>query len=185
MVYIRRAGQVIPEVIGPIVSKRTGKEKEFSLLEKITKEGNPECPVCGGAVIRPEGEAMYYCTNAACPAQLQEHIEHFASRGAMDIRGIGESMAVTLTKESVVKEGEGFRMVMDVSDIYYIDKEQIAGLEHKGEKSAGNIMAAIEKSKNRHAGEADFCLGHQACRRGDCGNCFRTLPQHSISSGRI
>jgi len=96
-VIIQRAGEVIPEVVGPITSKRTGQEKEFSLLDKLKdKDGNPVCPECGGEVIRPEGEVMYYCSNAACPAQAQQRIEHFASRGAMDIRGIGENLSKTI-----------------------------------------------------------------------------------------
>lgn len=159
IVFIRRAGQVIPEVIGP--AQHTGTEKDFSLLEKVFNEelGRPACPRCKGVVRRPEGEVMYYCDNAACPAQLQERLEHFASRGAMDIRGIGESMAATLLKESIVHDGEGYRVVKDVSDIYYIDKEKLAGLERKGEKSAGNIMAAIEQSKNRSLARLIYALG--------------------------
>ena len=152
-VYIRRAGQVIPEVIGPIVSKRTGAEKEFSLVAKIKKDGKPVCPVCGGNVIRPEGEVMYYCDNAACPAQLQERVEHFASRGAMDIRGLGEKMSATLLKASIVKDNSEFRPLKDVSDIYYIDKDRLAQLEGKGEKSSEKLMKAIVKSKDRPTSE--------------------------------
>ena len=100
-VLIQRAGEVIPEVVEPIKSKRTGKEKEFSLLEKIfnTRKQRPACPVCGAEVIKPEGEVMYYCTNAACPAQVQERLEHFVSRGGMDIRGIGENLSKKLAPD--------------------------------------------------------------------------------------
>jgi DNA ligase (NAD+) len=123
-VIIQRAGEVIPEVVGPIKSKRTGREKEFSLLEKIfdSERQRPACPVCGAEVIKPEGEVMYYCSNAACPAQAQQRIEHFASRGAMDIRGIGESQSAMLLREGLVE---------DVADLYYLKekKEQLLKLE--------------------------------------------------------
>ncbi len=159
IVFVRRAGQVIPEIVGP--AKHTGPEREFSLAEKVydKAKGRAACPVCGGEVIRPEGEVMYYCTNAACPAQLQERLEHFASRGAMDIRGIGESMAATLLKESVIKDGGNYRVAKDVSDIYYIDKDKLAGLERKGEKSAENIMKAIQTSKERPLTRVIYALG--------------------------
>jgi DNA ligase (NAD+) len=119
-VIIQRAGEVIPEVVGPVVSKRTGKEKEFSLLEKLKdKDGNPVCPECGHDIIKPESEVMYYCSNAACPAQAQQRIEHFASKGAMDIRGIGENISATLFNKGLVK---------DAADLYYLKKEQLVDL---------------------------------------------------------
>ena len=104
-VYIQRAGDVIPDVVGPILSKRTGNEKEFSLLDKIysKEKGRPACPVCGGEVVKPEGEVMYYCSNAACPAQVQGRIEFFVSRGAMDIRGIGEKFIEVTAKRRTGK----------------------------------------------------------------------------------
>ncbi|MBI4303468.1 MAG: NAD-dependent DNA ligase LigA [Chloroflexi bacterium] len=151
-VYVQRAGEVIPEVIGPVKSRRTGEEKEFNLLEKIydKEKGRPACPVCGAEVFRPEGEVMYYCSNAACPAQAQARLELFASRGAMDIRGIGESMAATLLREGLVK---------DVADLYYLTKEQLANLERMGEKSATNIINAINNSKNRPLARLIYALG--------------------------
>jgi DNA ligase (NAD+) len=151
-VYIQRAGEVIPEVIGPIVNRRTGGEKEFNLLEKIfdTQKGRSACPVCGSDVFRPEGEVMYYCSNAACPAQVEARLELFTSRGAMDIRGIGESMAATLLREGLVK---------DVGDLYSLTGEQVAQLARMGEKSASNIINAIEKSKNRNLGRVIYGLG--------------------------
>ncbi|GAH75757.1 unnamed protein product, partial [marine sediment metagenome] len=119
-VIIQRAGEVIPEVVAPIKSKRTGQEKEFSLLDKIfdSQKQRPACPVCGAEVVKPEGEVMYYCSNAACPAQVQERLEHFASRGAMNIRGIGESQSAMLLSEGLVK---------DAADLYYLKqkKEQL------------------------------------------------------------
>ncbi|MCH8864389.1 MAG: NAD-dependent DNA ligase LigA [Chloroflexi bacterium] len=165
-VIVQRAGGVIPEIIGPIESKRTGKEKEFSLKEKsreiyrakrgLTKEtktpNNTICPECGTEAIKPEGEVMYYCSNAACPAQAQQRIEHFASRGAMDIRGIGESQSAMLLREGLVK---------DASDLYYLKdkKEQLIKLERMAEKNATNMLEAIEKSKERPLARLIFALG--------------------------
>ena len=152
-VVVRRAGDVIPEVVGP--TKHTKHERNFSLLETI----HGRCPSCDSEVFRIEGEVMYYCTNAACPAQLQEHLQHFASRAAMDIRGIGESMAATLIREKVVRQGDVYRPVQDVGDIYSIDKEKLAALERMGEKSAAKLLAQIENSKDRPLARLLFGLG--------------------------
>ncbi len=151
-VYVQRAGEVIPEVVGPIVSKRTGKEKEFSLLEKIfdSEKQRPACPVCGAEVVKPAGEVMYYCSNAACPAQVQQRMGHFVSRGAMDIRGIGESQSAMLLRGGLVK---------DVADLYSLNKEQLACLERMGDKSAANIIRAINASKERPLARVIFALG--------------------------
>jgi DNA ligase (NAD+) len=151
-VIIQRAGEVIPEVVGPVAGKRTGREKEFSLLEKVfnKEKKRPACPECGGEVVKPEGEVMYYCSNAACPAQAQLRIEHFASKGAMDIRGIGENISATLFTKGLVK---------NAADIYYLTKEQLAELEKMGEKSATNIINAINKSKERPLARVIFGLG--------------------------
>jgi DNA ligase (NAD+) len=158
-VIVRRAGDVIPEVVGPV--KHKGEEREFSLLDFLPKneKGQPSCPSCGQEVFREEGEVMYYCTNAACPAQLQEHLQHFASRAAMDIRGIGVSMAATLIKENVVKNGEGYRPVQDVGDLYSLDEDRLAALERMGKKSASKLIDQIEKSKNRPLSRLLFGLG--------------------------
>ena len=153
-VIIQRAGEVIPEVVGPIKSKRSGQEKEFSLLEKIfdSDKQRPACPVCGAEVIKPEGEVMYYCSNAACPAQVHERLEHFVSRGGMDIRGIGESQSALLLTQGLVK---------DVADLYYLKdkKEQLLELERMAEKSVTNILNAIEKSKDTPLARVIFALG--------------------------
>jgi DNA ligase (NAD+) len=153
-VIVRRAGEVIPEVVGPVKSKRRGKQKEFDLLEKIydRKKKRPACPVCGAEVFKPEGEVMYYCSNAACPAQVQERLEHFASRGGMDIRGIGESNSALLLTEGLVK---------DVSDIYYLKekRDKLLKIERMAEKSVSNILNAIEKSKDRPLARLIFALG--------------------------
>ncbi len=153
-VIVQRAGEVIPEIVGPITSKRSGQEKEFSLLEKLPKnnKGQPACPECGGEVIKPEGEVMYYCANAACPAQAQQRIEHFASRGAMDIRGIGENLSATLFNMGLVR---------DVADLYYLEakKEHLLSLEKMAEKSVANMLDAIDKSKGRPLDRFIFALG--------------------------
>jgi len=151
-VIVQRAGDVIPEVVGPVSSKRTGQEKEYRLLKKLPKneQGKPVCPECGAEVIRPEGEVMYYCSNAACPAQVQQRLEHFVSRAAMDIRGIGESQSAMLLREGLVR---------DVADLYYLKKEQLARLERMGEKSAANIVEAINTSKQRPLARLIFALG--------------------------
>ncbi|MBI2850768.1 MAG: NAD-dependent DNA ligase LigA [Chloroflexi bacterium] len=159
LVYIQRAGEVIPEVIGPTPESRQSPErgKEFSLLEKlreISKEkwqkNQPLCPECGSEVYKPEGEVMYYCSNAACPAQVQARLELFTSRGAMDIRGIGEAMAALLFEKGLVK---------DVADIYSLKKEDLLTLERIGEKSADNLIQAIEGSKNRSLARLIYALG--------------------------
>ncbi len=165
-VIVQRAGGVIPDIIGPIESKRTGKEKEFSLKEKsreIYREkrdlpeenktpGNAICPECGTEAIKPENEVMYYCSNAACPAQVQQRIEHFVSRGAMDIRGIGENLSATLYQNGLVK---------DAADLYYLEekKGRLVDLEKMAEKSVSNILDAIDKSKDTPLGRVIFALG--------------------------
>lgn len=165
-VIVQRAGGVIPEIIGPVESKRTGQETEFSLKEKsrqIYREkrnlpeeskapGNAVCPECGTEAIRPEGEVMYYCSNAACPAQAEQRIEHFVSRGAMDIRGIGKNLSASLYQSGLVK---------DAADLYYLKekKEQLLDLEKMAEKNVGNILDAIDRSKNTPLGRVIFALG--------------------------
>jgi len=129
---------------GPVASKRSGQEKIFIMPS--------HCPVCGAVAIKPEGEVMYYCSNAACPAQVQERLEHFVSRGGMDIRGIGESQSAVLLKEGLVK---------DVADLYYLKdkREQLLKLERMAEKSVNNMLEAIEKSKETPLSRVIFALG--------------------------
>jgi DNA ligase (NAD+) len=141
-VIIQRAGDVIPQVVGPVVSLRTGKEKVYHTPEK--------CPVCGAPVRRREGEVMSYCTNAACPAQAFRLLGHFVSRGAMDIDGIGESLAAALLQAGLVE---------DPADLYFLKKEQLLGLERLAEKSAQNVLDAIERSKQRPLSRVIFALG--------------------------
>jgi DNA ligase (NAD+) len=141
-VIVQRAGDVIPEVVGPVASLRTGKEKHFVMPTK--------CPVCGSEVIKPEDEAMSRCTNMSCPAQIFELVKHFVSRGAMDIEGIGEKLAEALLKAGLIK---------DVGDIYTLEEEKLVGLERMGKKSADNILKAIEESKKRPLSRVIFALG--------------------------
>jgi DNA ligase (NAD+) len=143
-VVIQRAGEVIPEIVEPIVSRRTGKEKIFHMPKT--------CPECGAEVIKPEGEAMHRCTNAACPAQALERIKHFVSRGTMDIEGIGERMSQALFEAGLIK---------DVGDIYSLKekREQLLKMEKLAEKSVDNILNSIEKSKNRSLSRVIFALG--------------------------
>ena len=147
-VIIQRAGDVIPQVIGPVSGKRPKEAAEFSLLDK-TKGA---CPVCGAEVIKPEGEVMYYCPNAACPAQVQQRVEHFAFRGAMDIRGIGEQMSAMLLREGLIR---------DFSDLYYLKdkRDKLLSLDRMAEKSVDNILDAIEKSKRRPLARFIYALG--------------------------
>lgn len=141
-VIVQRAGEVIPQVVGPIVQLRTGEEREFVMPER--------CPACGTPVSRDPGEAAVYCPNAACPAQQIRLIEHFASRGAMDIEGLGEKLAIALYQAGFVR---------NVADIYSLTKEQLVRLEKVGEKTAENLLRSIEASKARPLPNVLFALG--------------------------
>jgi len=131
-VLVVRAGDVIPRVVGPILSERKGNPRKFVMPDK--------CPVCGADVDHPEGEAMSRCTNAACPAQVFERVRHFCSRGAMDIEGIGEVMAQQLTELGLVR---------DIADIYALDAKKLEKVPRTGEKTIANLMRNIEASKSR------------------------------------
>ncbi len=141
-VIVQRAGDVIPQIVGPVTSLRTGAERPFVMPAT--------CPVCGAAVERPEGEVMAYCPNRACPAQAYRLIEHFASRGAMDIEGLGERLARVLVGEA---------LVADPGDLYTLTAEQLAGLERMGAKSAANLVAGIAASKQQPLARLLFALG--------------------------
>ena len=141
-VIVQRAGEVIPEIVGPVVSRRTGKERIFSIPSL--------CPVCGSEVIKPEGEAMHRCTNTACPSQALEKIKHFVGRGAMDIDGVGEKLCQALFEAGLVK---------DVADLYYLTREQVLGLERMADKSVSNMLNSIERSKDRPLARVIFALG--------------------------
>jgi len=139
-VVIQRAGDVIPEVVQVVTSKRTGKEKKFEMPSK--------CPVCGAEVVKEE--AIHRCIGLDCPAQLKGRIRHFASKRAMDIDGLGVKLIEQLVDKGLVK---------DVADIYYIKKEQLVELERMADKSAQNIIDAIEKSKTKPLSKFLYALG--------------------------
>ena len=129
-VVVERAGDVIPYVVKVITEKRTGKEKKFPLPK--------HCPVCRAEVTRQEGEAAYRCSNLSCPARLKESLKFFGSRASMDIEGLGEKLI-----EQLVDRG----LVHDLADLYRLNKEQLASLERMADKSAQNLLEALEKSK--------------------------------------
>jgi DNA ligase (NAD+) len=141
-VLVTRAGDVIPRVVGPIVAERTGKERRFKMPDR--------CPVCGADVDHPPGEAMSRCTNAACPAQVYERVRHFASRGAMDIEGLGDVMAQQLTQLGLVR---------DIADIYKLDAQALARVPRTGTKSVENLLRNIERSKARGLARLLYGLG--------------------------
>jgi len=141
-VLIQKAGDIIPEVVKVIKEDRTGNEREFSMPT--------HCPECGSEVVREEGEAAHRCTGLDCPAQLQRHIEHFVSRGAMNIDGLGPSIIEQMLRR---------KMISCAADIYYIKPEQIADMDKMGEKSAQNLIAAIELTKQNDVSRLIYALG--------------------------
>ncbi|MFP4079633.1 MAG: NAD-dependent DNA ligase LigA [Ectothiorhodospira sp.] len=142
-VIVRRAGDVIPEVMGVVRDRRPADAPEITLPEA--------CPVCGSAIVRPEGEAVARCSGGLfCPAQRREAIKHFASRRALDIDGLGDKLV-----EQLVDRG----LVDHVDDLYRLDAPTLAGLERMGEKSASNLVAALEKSRHTTLARFIFALG--------------------------
>ncbi len=141
-VIVKRAGDVIPQVVGPITSVRNGSER-VPVPPQV-------CPSCGQPVVHPDGEVAYYCVNAACPAQLVRLLEHFVSRGGMEIQGLG-----TQTSAMLVSKG----LVQDVADLYFLRKEDIVTLEGFAEKSAEKLLSAIEESKSRPFARLVAALG--------------------------
>ena len=142
-VYVRRAGDVIPEIVRVLLDRRPPDAKKIRLPKK--------CPVCGSEVIKPEGEAIARCTGGLfCPAQRKESIKHFASRRAMDIEGLGDKLV-----EQLVDKG----LVQDPADLYSLTKEQLVGLERMGEKSAQNLLDALERSKETTLARFLYAIG--------------------------
>jgi len=142
IVLIQKAGEVIPEVVKVIKEKRTGKEMEFVMPS--------QCPVCGAKVFRPEGEVVSRCNSLTCPAQIKERIRHFASRNAMDIEGLGPAII-----DQLVENG----LIINISNLYFLKRYDLISLERMAEKSADNLMNAIEKSKNRSFANLIYGLG--------------------------
>lgn len=129
-VLVQKAGDIIPQVVQVVKDDRDGNEIEFKFPDK--------CPVCSEPTVRLEGEAAVKCINISCPAQIRRGIIHFASRDAMNIEGLGESIVGLLLDNNIIK---------DIADLYYIKKEDVINLERMGEKSAENLIKAIGKSK--------------------------------------
>lgn len=141
-VLVKRAGDVIPYVIGPVVEARSGEEKVY-LPPQV-------CPACGQPVEHLPGEVAWYCVNAACPEQLVRNLEHFVSRSAMDIVGMGIKIV-----EQLIQEG----LLRDVADLYRLKKSDLVGLEGFGEKRAENLLEAIEASKQQPLSRLIAALG--------------------------
>jgi DNA ligase (NAD+) len=141
-VLVKRAGEVIPYIIGPVVDARRGKEKTY--------QPPATCPACGQAVEHFEGEVAWYCVNAACPAQLVRNVEHFVSRGAMDIVGLGIKIVEQLIEAGLVK---------DVADLFTLTKEQLLELEGFADKKAENLLGSLEQAKGRSLNRLIAALG--------------------------
>ncbi|MDP9017597.1 MAG: NAD-dependent DNA ligase LigA [Candidatus Eremiobacteraeota bacterium] len=139
-VTVVRAGDVIPRVVGPVISERKGNLKRFVMPD--------QCPVCGADVDHPEGEAMSRCTNAACAAQVLERVKHFCSRGAMDIEGVGDVLCAALVELGLVKS---------LADVFTLRAEDLQRIPRTGEKTVANVLGNIESSKT--AGLARLLTG--------------------------
>jgi len=148
-VIVRRAGDVIPEVVGPVLDRRIGEPPRFDLLARF-----PVCPVCGSHVVRGEDEAVARCTGGLfCPAQRKQALLHFASRRAMDIEGLGDKLVDQLVDAAIV------RTPADLYKMGLLGMSMLAGLERMGEKSAQNLLAAIERSRNTTLARFVYALG--------------------------
>jgi DNA ligase (NAD+) len=142
-VIVQRAGEVIPQVIGPVLGKRPP--------DAVPYELPTHCPRCGAAIVKPDDEAMARCTGGVqCPAQLYELLKHFASRPAMEIDGLGEKLAAALMEANLVH---------DVADLYFLQKQQLVGLDRLADKSADNLLRSLELSKGRSVARLLFALG--------------------------
>ncbi len=141
-VVIQRAGDVIPEVVKVVETKRTGNEQKFVMPA--------QCPVCNGAVVRPVGESVHRCANPDCPAKQIGHLEHFVSKRAMNVDGVSSKLL-----ESFINNG----LIKDAADLYSLQKSQLLPLERMAEKSAENVIQAIEQSKQPELWRFVFALG--------------------------
>ncbi|MCG6880236.1 MAG: NAD-dependent DNA ligase LigA [Deltaproteobacteria bacterium] len=141
-VIVQRAGDVIPEVVKTVFSKRTGNEKKFVMPQA--------CPACGTAIEKKPGEVVARCPNVSCPAQIRGSIRHFVSKGGMNIDGLGEKLVFKLMDNGLVK---------DESDLYELTRTDLLSLDNIKEKSAANLLGAIEKSKAPSLGRFIYALG--------------------------
>jgi DNA ligase (NAD+) len=163
-VVVKKAGDIIPEVVNVLTERRTGEEKEFIMPS--------HCPECGSELVRLEGEVALRCLNPACPAQIREGLIHFVSRDAMNIDGLGERVITQLFNK---------KLIHTFADIYTLTKEQLLSLERFGEKSASNLIQAIEASKSNSLEKLLFGLGirHVGAKAA------RTLAQHFETMDRL
>ncbi|TXC85733.1 NAD-dependent DNA ligase LigA [Metabacillus litoralis] len=141
-VVVKKAGDIIPEVVNVLVEQRTGEEEAFTMPT--------HCPACESELVRIEGEVALRCINPQCPAQITEGLIHFVSRNAMNIDGLGERVVIQLFQEGLIK---------DVADLYRLTKDQLMQLERMGEKSTDNLLKAIEQSKDNSLERMLFGLG--------------------------
>jgi DNA ligase (NAD+) len=141
-VVVQRAGDVIPEIVSVVKSRRTGSEKPFIMPET--------CPECGSHVVRIDGEVAVRCVNIACKAQLREHIAHFASRTALDIDGMGDKMAAQLVANGLAS---------DPADIFFLTREKLLAMERMAEKSAANLLQAVDHARKPSLARLIFALG--------------------------
>lgn len=141
-VVVQRAGDVIPEVVKVVKSKRTGKEKKFTMPDR--------CPVCGSKAERPDGEALHRCTGIACPAQIKENLAHFVSKGAMDMDGLGFKFLEQMVDKKIIQ---------DQADLYFLKKEDLMKMERMGEKLAENLLNAVDGSRNPSLTNLIYALG--------------------------
>lgn len=157
VVVIKKAGDIIPEVVNVLVERRTGDEKAFKMPE--------ECPECGSDLVRIEGEVALRCLNPKCPAQIREGLIHFVSRNAMNIDGLGEKVMTSLFQNGLIE---------DVADLYQLTFEQLIELERMGEKSVTNLLEAIQASKDNSLERLLFGLGIRFVGE----KAARTLAEH-------
>jgi len=141
-VIIEKGGDIIPQVIKVVESRRTGTEKEFFMPTR--------CPVCGAKVVRLPDEAVARCIGSSCPAQLKERIAHYAQRQAMDIEGLGDKLIDQLVDK---------KLILDIADIYKLDLSTLSGLERMGKKSSENLLSQVEKSRYQSLSHLIFALG--------------------------
>ncbi len=141
-VIVEKAGEIIPQVVEPMLSKRQGNLKKFKMPTR--------CPICSSQVVKLEGEVAHRCVNPGCPAQVKGSILHFAQRSAMDIDGMGEMLVTQLVDK---------QMVHDYSGLYRLSEVELSALERMGQKSADRILKSLERSKHRSLGRLIFALG--------------------------
>jgi len=158
-VLVKRAGEVIPYIIGPVADVRTGAEKPYTPPRT--------CPKCGQKVEHFEGEVAWYCVNAACPAQLVRNVEHFVSKGAMDINGLGIKIVEQLIASGLIK---------DVGDLYRVSREDLLGLEGFADKKADNLVAAIASSRSQALARLITALGMRGVGEVSASDLSRTFP---------